>query len=165
MLIFYIQKYLSESVSAAKSIHITFSLRREDCPPVKLGDEILPQKNVVKYLGMHIDRRLTWREHIKTKRDQAKRKLKDMHWLIGRQWSLSLENKLLIYKSILKPIWTYGIALWGSASHSNIEILQRFQNKALKNLSGAPWYTRNTEVHEYLQLPTVKEVIEKSYKN
>lgn len=150
--------------SAAKSIHITFSLRKGDCPPVKLGDDILPQKSVVKYLGMHIDRRLTWREHIKTKRDQANQKLKDIHWLIGRQSSLGLENKLLIYKSILKPIWTYGIELWGSASHSNIEILQRFQNKVLKILSNAPWFTRNTEVHEYLQMSLVREVIENSYK-
>jgi hypothetical protein len=26
---------------------------------------------------------------------------------------LSLENKLIIYKHILKPTWTYGIKLWG----------------------------------------------------
>jgi hypothetical protein len=30
-------------------------------------------------------------------------------------------NKILIYKIILKPIWTYGIKLWGVASTSNIE--------------------------------------------
>jgi hypothetical protein len=36
-----------------------------------------------------------------------------------------------MYKTILKPIWTYGIQLWGTASTSNIEILERFQSKAL----------------------------------
>jgi len=39
---------------------------------------------------------------------------------------LSIENKLLIYKIILKPIWTYGIPLLGTASNSNIEILQSY---------------------------------------
>jgi len=29
--------------------------------------------------------------------------------------------------AILKPIWAYGVQLWGAASNSNIEILQRFQ--------------------------------------
>jgi len=28
---------------------------------------------------------------------------------------LSLENKLLVYKAVLKPIWTDGVQLWGSA--------------------------------------------------
>lgn len=151
-------------VSATKSVHTTFTLRKGNCPPVTLMGDMLPQKSTVKYLGMHIDRRLTWREHIKTKRDQANRKLRDIYWLVGRQSSLSLENKVLIYKCIIKPIWTYGIELWGSASLSNIEILQRFQNKALKTLSSAPWFIKNIEVHEYLQIPTVREVIERSYK-
>jgi hypothetical protein len=33
--------------------------------------------------------------------------------------NLSTSNKLLIYKTILKPIWIYGIQLWGPASISN----------------------------------------------
>ncbi|KAJ8704396.1 hypothetical protein PYW08_013120 [Mythimna loreyi] len=111
---------------------------------------------------MHLDRRLTWRDHIKAKRQQANKKFGDMYWLLGRQSTLSLENKLLIYKCILKPIWTYGIQLWGAASHSNLEILQRYQNKVLKTLVNAPWFTRNTEVHDYLEMPTVKEEIERS---
>jgi hypothetical protein len=49
-------------------------------------------------------------------------------------------DKLLLYKTILKPILTYGVTLWGTACHSNIEILQRFQNKVLRTLANAPWY-------------------------
>jgi hypothetical protein len=52
-----------------------------------------------------------------------------MNWLIGRISQLSLENKLFIYKDILKPIWTYGIALWGCAKPSNIKILQTYNPK------------------------------------
>jgi hypothetical protein len=72
---------------------------------------------------------------------------------------LSLENKLLIYKTILKPIWTYGIPLWGTARNSNIEILQRFQNKVLRSIVNAPRYVPNTIIHNDLQIPTVKAEI------
>ena len=53
---------------------------------------------------------------------------------------LSLENELLVYKAILKHVWTYGIQLWGTASNSNIEILERFQAKALRIITKAPWF-------------------------
>jgi hypothetical protein len=37
-----------------------------------MGTVDLPQKNEVKYLGMHLDRRLTWAKHIKKKKAQSK---------------------------------------------------------------------------------------------
>jgi hypothetical protein len=58
-----------------------------------------------------------------------------MYWLLGRKSKLSTNNKLFIYKTILKPIWTYGIQLWGTASTSSIEILERFQSKALRMIT------------------------------
>ncbi|CAG9132404.1 unnamed protein product [Plutella xylostella] len=154
----WLQKWRIKS-SATKSVHVTFTLRKGDCPPVNLGREQLPHKKCVKYLGLRLDRRLTWAEHIKAKKTEANLQYQKLNWLIGRQSPLSLNNKLLVYKCTIKPIWTYGIQLWGSASNSNLKILQRFQNKVLRDISGATWYTRNAEIHEYLGMPTVKEEI------
>jgi hypothetical protein len=81
-----------------------------------------------------------------------------MYWLLGRKSTLSTSNKLLIYR-ILKPIWTYGIQLWVTASTSNIDILERFQLKALRMIMHAPWYVPNTVIRRDLQIPTVKEEI------
>jgi hypothetical protein len=80
-----------------------------------------------------------------------------MYWLFGRKSLLSLSNKILLYKTILKPIWTYGIQLWGTASTSNVEILERFQSKALRLIVEAPWYVPNTLILRDLHMPTVKE--------
>jgi hypothetical protein len=54
-------------INQSKSMHITFTLRNQTCPTVQKGSVDLPQKNEAKYLGMHLDRRLTWAKHIKTK--------------------------------------------------------------------------------------------------
>jgi hypothetical protein len=85
------------------------TLRNQTSPTVQMGNVDLPQKNEVKYLGMHLDGRLTWAKHIKTERKQLNLKAKQMHWLHGRS-TLSIESKLLC-KAVLKPIWTYGIQL------------------------------------------------------
>jgi hypothetical protein len=59
-----------------------------------------------------------------------------MYWLLWCKSKLSKSRKLLIYKTVPKPIWTYGIQLWGTASTSSIEILERFQLKALSMIVG-----------------------------
>jgi hypothetical protein len=82
-----------------------------------------------------------------------------MYWLLGHKSKLSTSNKLLIYRTILKPIWPYGIQLWGTASTSTIEIPERFQSKALRMTVDAPWYVPNTVIRRDLHTPTVKEEI------
>src|SRR5204863_491660 len=146
-------------VNESKSVHVKFTMRRETCPPVFLNSHLLPQSEQAKYLGMHLDRGLTWQKHIFTKRLQLGLKLRKIYWLIGRKSQLSLSSKLLLYKAILKPVWTYGIQLWGSASNSNIEILQRFQSKVLRLITCAPWYVPNEVIHRDLHMTTVKDEI------
>jgi hypothetical protein len=110
---------------------------------------------------MHLDRRLTWAKHIKTKRKQLNQKSKQMHWLLGRRSTLSTESKLLLYKAVLKPIWTYAIQLCGTASNSNIEILQSFQSKTLQSILNSPWYINNHRIHEELQMSTMLSEIKR----
>jgi len=61
-----------------------------------------------------------------------------------------------LYKAILKPIWAYGIQMWGTASNSNIDILERFQAKVLRIITGSPWYVPNAIIHRDLRVSTVK---------
>jgi len=39
-------------------------------------------------------------------------KTRQINRMIGKKSHLSIENKLLIYKAVIKPIWSYGIELW-----------------------------------------------------
>lgn len=146
----------------SKSNHVTFTLRTQICPPVSLNNTQLPQVSEVKYLGMHIDKRLTWRSHVWNKRLQLNTKFRKMHWLLNSKSHLSTENKLLLYKSILKPIWTYGLQLWGSTSKSNIDIIERFQSKTIRKIIQAPWYVTNEIILRDTKIPTVKEEISKT---
>ena len=143
----------------SKSTHITFTLWSGECPAVHLNGAIIPKGTTVKYLGIHLDRRLTWKPHIQRKRKHLGLLLQRMYWALGRKSKLSLANKLIIYNSVLKLIWTYGAPLWGSASQSNIEILQRLQNKILRMVSNAPRYIPNHILHSDLQIPTIREEI------
>lgn len=153
------QKKWRMTTNEDKSTHVTFTMKKHTCPPVYFNNIQLPQSDNAKYLGLHLDRRLTWKLHLQTKRKQLDLKYKQLYWLLGQKSSLTINNKLLIYKTILKPIWTYGIQLWGTASNSNLNIIQRFQSKLLRNLINAPWYVTNKIIHNDLNIPYVIDEI------
>jgi hypothetical protein len=74
-------------------------------------------------------------------------KTRELTWLIGKRSPLSLRNKILIYKTVLKPIWTYGLAIWGCTAASNLAVIQRYQAKTVRQITNAPWYvTKHTYV-------------------
>ena len=74
------------------------------------------------------------------KKEELTLKYRKMYWLMGRYSALSVYNKLMLYQQVIKPVWTYGIQLWGCTSQSNRNIIQRFQNRVLRGIIDAPWY-------------------------
>ena len=146
-------------VNETKSSHVTFTLRKDNCPAISINQTVLPQVESVKYLGLHFDCKLNWKEHIAKKRNQTDLKAKEINWLIGGNSNLSLENKLLVYKAVIKPVWTYAIELWGCASKSNVPIIQRSQPKILRTTANARRFVSNHTLHTDLNIPYVSEVI------
>jgi len=76
-------------VNETKSTHITFTLQKGQCPPVCINQTVIPQVKTVKYLGLHFDRKLTWKEHIAMKRKQLDHKTSDIKWLIRKNSPLT----------------------------------------------------------------------------
>ena len=56
-------------------------------------------------------------------------------------------------------MWSYGIQLWGTASNSNIDILERYQSKTLRQITNAPWYVTNKSIRNDLNISTVQNEI------
>jgi hypothetical protein len=108
------------------------------------------------------DAKLRRKEHIKKKKsDELNIKFRKMNWLLGRNSELSIHNKVILYEQIIRRVWSYVIQLWGGASDSNIQVIQRYQNKVLKCIVNAPWYVRNSVLHRDLEIETVTYIIAK----
>jgi len=110
-------------VNQNKSIHTTFTLRQAPCPNVSLYGTPIPISPTVKYLGLTLDQRLTWAYLIRIKRLALNNRFRMLKTILYFNKYTSMATKLLIYKSLLKPMWTYGLQLcqlWGNAKKSNI---------------------------------------------
>jgi hypothetical protein len=67
----------------------------------------------VKYLGMTLDAKLIWKEHIMKKGDELNIKFRKMYWFVGHNSELPVHNKLILYKQVICPVWSYGIPALG----------------------------------------------------
>lgn len=144
------------ALNETKSVHVNFTYKKTNDLPIFLNLARIPFANEAKYLGMTLDAKLKWNSHVKMKRKELDIKYREMYWLLGKHSQLSTENKLLLYKQVLKPVWTYGIQLWGCTKKTNANILQTFQNKVIREIVQAPWYTRNDDIHRDLGIPTIE---------
>ena len=79
-----------------------------------------------------------------TKRKQLGLKLHRMYWIIGRKAELSLEDKLLIYKTILKPI-----VIPTSKYYNDFKIKSSGQSSTLHSMYRTHFYT---QIYKYPQL-------------
>jgi len=61
-------------------------------------------------------------------------------------WTKSYSSTKLSWNTI----WNFGVQLWGSASNSNLEILERFPSKVLRIMTDAPWYVPNAVIKTWL---------------
>ena len=151
-------------INESKSIHITFTLKHDTCPRLTFNNILIPTSLSTKYLGVHFDKKLTWSHHIHTTKLKLNSRLRILNYFLNHKSKLNINTKLTLYKSLLKPIWTYGVQIWGSAKKSNIKKIQIFQNKTLRLITKAPFYVSNQTLHTDLRLQTVLETAASSYK-
>jgi hypothetical protein len=137
-------------------------LRPNISPPLTLNNNIIPLVNSVKYLGIHLDKRLTWATHIKTKKISLKLILHSLRHLLRS--NIPLNNKTLIYKQRIRPAITYDIQIWGLTKFSNLKLLQSFQSINLRLLTQAPWYVSNNTLHNDLKIPYLSAFASTHYK-
>ncbi|GBM99653.1 putative RNA-directed DNA polymerase from transposon X-element [Araneus ventricosus] len=111
-------------VNAVKCQAVNFTRRRKVPDPPKLYRRAINYwSKETKYLGVTLDSRLTYEKHASNINKKFRGAKVKMYPIIGRKSKHSLRNKLLLYKTILRPIMSYASPVCGSASKMHIQNL------------------------------------------
>lgn len=122
-------------------------------------------KDSVKYLGIILDKRLTFKKNTDSSIINVYNVLRTMYYLIKRNSKLSLKNKILIYLTMARPILMYGAPAWCSMADTHLNKLQRVQNKFLRLISNADYNCNVTLLHMNLKIPLIADYIDKLINN
>jgi hypothetical protein len=139
-----LQRWMSEwriAINVSKSSAIIFARagRRFIQPrPVTLFGEPINWVETTRYLGVTLDKRLTWSPHIVQVRKNTAQRMGMLGPLLNRKSDLSVRNGVLLYKQLIRPTIDYACPAWMSAARSHVRRLQVLQSKCLRLATGAP---------------------------
>ncbi|GFU04611.1 putative RNA-directed DNA polymerase from transposon X-element [Trichonephila clavipes] len=120
----------------------------------------IPWSQEAKYLGIIFDSHLTWKQHILYVRDKFWKIMFKLYPLIGRNSHLSIENKVLLYTAVMRPILAYASPVWGYAAKTNINKLDTLQNSLIHMIVKAIRYMRNDDIRNALKINSFKSHIQ-----
>lgn len=126
------------------------------------GNHILWQ-STAKYLGVILDRRLTFKDHIADSTQKCNRIIRMMYSLINRNSNLNLYNKRLIYLLIIRSVLLYASPVWNDCAQSHKTKLKVLQNKCLKTIYNLPRRYPTSQLSELSGIPLIPEIMEKFY--
>jgi hypothetical protein len=101
-----------------------------------------------KFLGVFIDNRLKWNDHIVHKCNQISKAIGIMNRI-----KKLLPKKILytLYNSLILPHLTYGVVAWGNTDASLIKRISTLQKKAIRLISGSKYNSHTSPIFKYLK--------------
>ena len=121
------------TMNAKKTVLCHFRPKNSlEIDPIFLDSYQIQLKDDVKFLGIHVDRKLSWGTHI----NQLCGKLNSFLGVMKRvRGKLPLKTLRVIYNSIAHSKILYGIEIWGNATSTNLKPLEIVQNKILRTIT------------------------------
>ena len=144
------------SLNATKSTFILFSKTKPTQKiQLKIGNTYLYESDVVKYLGITLDKNLSWIPHI----TNVKNKVARACWVMSRIKKLLSKNTLkTIYFSSIYPHLLYSISSWGSVPLSRMNHLMMLQKRAIRIISNVNAREHTTNLFYKLHLLKLPEI-------
>lgn len=148
-------------VNSQKSVGVIFTKKRKNVqiPNIQMENNAIKWSDSTKYLGITLDKSLTFATHITEKTNQARGILNNLYCLLGKNSNLNIRNKLLLYTSIIRPMMTHGAPVWAFAAKTNKYKMAVLQNKVLRIITNAPWFIRNSQLRSDLKIPSICDYI------
>ena len=151
-------------ISESKTEYTVITRKRKLVPQdftLELNGVRLKYNAQPKILGDTFDPKLTWKSHIEVLVDELQPRLNLVKAVASKRWGANYETLRAFYFAFVRAKILYAAEVWGEACDTNLEKLEKIQNKALRLISGT---LRSTPI-EALQIECdicpVKKIIKK----
>ena len=153
---------LSQNVAKAQSMLIATKPKQRalnsaaEKLQLKIRGRDLDVVNKTKYMGVHVDNSLDLKEHIKAVSIKVSRAI---GFLKHAKNILPITSLKTLYSSILEPHFRYCCSVWGFCGTTDIDQLQKLQNRAARIVTNNSFDAPSKPLIESLGWKTVRELV------
>jgi hypothetical protein len=133
-------------INEDKTRAIYFTCRNRPPNSLKLNGRNIPFVNSVKYLGVLLDKTMTWRLHVQMIEAKAFRTFICIYSLFKSEL-LSANIKLTLHEALIRSVITYACPAWEFVAECHLLKLQRLKNKVLCTIGNFPKSTLVRDMH------------------
>jgi hypothetical protein len=146
------------SLNTNKTNCIIFHAQNKILPdtkyPLKINNKNINEVDCIKFLGIYIDNKLTWKIHMTNKANQI---LKVTSILARLKHFLPINILKTIYDSLILPHLNYSITAWGNIRNQEIRRLRTLQKKAIRHISKSK-YNSHTPIFKKHKILTLDDL-------
>ena len=125
------------SSSKTTSIHFHRKRGRQEPPRLTLDGAPIMHASSIKYLGMILDQKMTWKDHITQLKTDTIKRLDLLKCLSANSWGADRVTMMRIYRAIIRSKLDYGCMIYGSAKENILSKLDPVHNTAIRLCTGA----------------------------
>ena len=127
-------------------------------PEVRVGNEVIPQENNPKLLGVTFDPFFTFNAHAAITAGKASRRLNVLRAVADTSFGHDKECLLMTFKSLIRPFFDYAAPIvYPNYSPTSIRRLQIIQNKSLRLITGCHHAAAQDHLHDETQVLPVAQ--------
>ena len=146
------------SVNVKKTNYIIFStvgkhLHIND--DLKINGKIINKVDSTKFLGVWLDSKMTWSEHINYIRCKIS---KGIGILCKARKVLNEKTLITLYYSFIYPYLTYCVEVWGGASDCYISSIFKLQKRAIRILASANYRAHTKPIFDRFEILTLHKI-------
>ena len=117
--------------------------------------ERIKDNSSFKLVGVHIDPKLTWKNHI----DNIRSKIGQAMSLIIRSKNyLPKQTKILLYKSLIQSQIEYCLPVWGNALDTHMEPLKIIQRKIIRVITNSKYNSHSEPLFSQAKALTIEDM-------
>ena len=125
-------------------------------PNIKLGVFSLEQSEVYKYLGVLLDRNLSWKFHINV---ICKKLSKNIGMISKLRHYVDLDTLKNVYYTLIYPYLYNGAIIWGNTYQSRLNQLNILNNKAVRIMTFSEPRSHPPPLYKLLGILQVKDLV------